>query len=67
MSTASMNAASRDESAIQSVAIGRVPALDGVRGLAILIVLIHNVSWVLQSSSWLPLKLVAAEIGRAHV
>jgi peptidoglycan/LPS O-acetylase OafA/YrhL len=60
MSTASMNAASRDESAIQSVAIGRVPALDGVRGLAILIVLIHNVSWVLQSSSWLPLKLVAA-------
>lgn len=37
----------------------RVPALDGVRGLAILIVVIHNASWVLGLSAWLPLKLIA--------
>ena len=38
----------------------RIPALDGVRGLAILIVLIHNASWVLASSTSLPMKLVIA-------
>ena len=38
----------------------RVPALDGVRGLAILIVVIHNASWVLAPSAWFPLKLIGA-------
>jgi len=36
----------------------RIPALDGVRGLAILIVLIHNASWILGPSDHLVMKLL---------
>ena len=36
----------------------QIPALDGVRGLAILLVVIHNASWVLADSARLPMKLV---------
>jgi len=38
----------------------RVPALDGVRGLAILIVLVHNAAWVAESGGHLVFKLVVA-------
>jgi peptidoglycan/LPS O-acetylase OafA/YrhL len=39
---------------------GRLAALDGVRGVAILIVLIHNAAFVLGPSSLYPLKIVSA-------
>jgi peptidoglycan/LPS O-acetylase OafA/YrhL len=39
---------------------GRLAPLDGVRGLAILIVVIHNVAFVLRPSTLYPLKLVSA-------
>jgi len=38
----------------------RDPALDGVRGLAILIVVVHNASWIEDSQATLPLKLFMA-------
>jgi peptidoglycan/LPS O-acetylase OafA/YrhL len=53
-------AARGEREAITVVGRARIPALDGVRGLAILIVLIHNASWVLAPSALLPMKLVMA-------
>jgi peptidoglycan/LPS O-acetylase OafA/YrhL len=37
-----------------------IPALDGVRGVAILVVLVHNASWVLDASAQLPTRLLGA-------
>lgn len=38
----------------------RLPALDGIRGLAILVVLVHNAAWVAESGEHLLFKLVVA-------
>ncbi|MEZ4414022.1 MAG: acyltransferase [Gemmatimonadales bacterium] len=38
----------------------RIPPLDGVRGVAILIVLVHNAAWVAESGEHLLFKLVVA-------
>jgi len=40
--------------------VWRIPALDGVRGLAILIVVVHNASWILDASDQSLLKLLGA-------
>jgi peptidoglycan/LPS O-acetylase OafA/YrhL len=37
----------------------RIPSLDGVRGLAILVVVIHNASWILNSSEQVVLELIS--------
>ena len=38
----------------------RIPPLDGVRGLAILVVLVHNAAWIAESGEHLLFKLVVA-------
>lgn len=44
----------------QSASFLRIPSLDGVRGLAILIVLVHNASWIAESGTHFFFKLVVA-------
>lgn len=39
---------------------GHLPALDGVRGVAVLIVIVHNAAWIAGESQQLLLKLVGA-------
>lgn len=43
-----------------SPAISRVPTLDGVRGVAILVVIVHNAMWVAESGSYLAVKILVA-------
>jgi peptidoglycan/LPS O-acetylase OafA/YrhL len=40
--------------------VPRIKALDGIRGLAILIVLVHNTAWIATGSDYLLLKVTAA-------
>jgi peptidoglycan/LPS O-acetylase OafA/YrhL len=47
----------------QRVSAVRVPALDGVRGLAILWVLAHQLSWPLASGSWQSLLMAPFAVG----
>lgn len=42
----------------RDAAPGRIPALDGIRGLAILVVVVHNASWILGPSRHFSLKVL---------
>ncbi len=47
-------------SAVKPPLVGRLVPLDGVRGLAVLVVVIHNSAWIAESSAHLLMKLVSA-------